>query len=340
MTASSAKPLVSLIMSTYSHAQHFPASLEGLLIQTYDPLEIIVLADGSNPESLELLNACDDPRLRYITTPEPSGWTPAWNRVGAEVKGKYLLYCAHDDILLPRAIDQQIYQMEAEDRVVFSHADFIYMDENAVDIGQWVSPNGTFIRAGPDAWQLYVIQTRCCMQTTVYRRDAWERVGGWDDDAGHPGDNSLYLKLLGVGDEGHVAQIACRYRVRKNNPDPPDKRFVYLQEHLALGLKHLAAPPKGLNVPVAEIRSRLLQHVAQVGLTIMHNAPTPVLKREIRDWLSRNVWPDSRWGKLWPFLSVVGGLPILNAGMSAYRRMRGLAASRVAKVLRSVRGRS
>lgn len=181
-------------MSTYSHAQHFPESLAGLLRQTYSPLEIIVLVDGAHSDSLALLQETHDPRLRFITTPAPSGMIPAWNKVCGEAQGKYLLYCADDDVLLPGAIDKQVEQMERHSNISFSHADFIYMDEAGTEIGRWVSPRGEFVRPGIEAWKLFVNQTRCCMQTTVVRRSCWEQVGGWDNDA--PGIREIIPSTL------------------------------------------------------------------------------------------------------------------------------------------------
>jgi glycosyltransferase involved in cell wall biosynthesis len=321
-------------MSTYSHSQHFPESLAGLLKQTYSPLEIIVLVDGAHPESLALLERTQDPRLRFFTTPVPSGMIPAWNKVCSEAEGKYLLYCADDDVLLPHAIDKQVEQMERHTSVTFSHADFIYVDEAGTEIGRWVSPRGEFVRSGIEAWNLFVVQTRCCMQTTVVRRSIWEQVGGWDDDAGYPGDNSLYLKLLRLGAEGHVAHTACRYRVRRNHPDPPQKKFLYLQEHHALAKKHLDDPPEGLTVSLYSVRTKAMQHIAWVGLPLIVNTEDRVLGNSVADWMSRCVWPESRWRRLWPLLFRFHGLWILSIAMSIYRRSRGFAGARLAVLLR------
>jgi glycosyltransferase involved in cell wall biosynthesis len=325
-------------MSTYSHSQHFPESLAGLLRQTYSPLEIIVLVDGAHPDSLALLKKTHDPRLRFFTTPAPSGMIPAWNKVCGEARGKYLLYCADDDVLLPGAIDEQVDQMERHSNISFSHADFIYMDEAGTEIGRWVSPRGEFVRPGIEAWNLFVVQTRCCMQTTVVRRSSWEQVGGWDDDAGYPGDNSLYLKLLRVGAEGHVAHTACRYRVRRNSPDPPEKRFVYLQEHYALSMKHLNDPPVGLTVSLETVRKQATQHVALMGLAILINAADGNLRHDLKIWLSTLIWPHSKWPLIWPLLSKLHLLRLTSALTRKYRQFRGFAGARVAVVLRRLRG--
>ena len=141
-------PLLSLCMATCLRADLFPESLRGLLRQTYSPLEIIVLVDGSNPESLEALRTCGDPRVRWITTDKPSGMVPAWNRVCGEAKGEYLLFCADDDVLTDGAVDEQVALMEEHANVVFCHADFTFMDDEGKELSRSISPSGRFVRLG------------------------------------------------------------------------------------------------------------------------------------------------------------------------------------------------
>src|ERR1041384_2900440 len=91
------RPLVSICCSTSSRPDLFPETLRGLLRQTYAPLEIVVLVDGDNADSIALLESCGDPRLRWFATSKPSGMIAAWNKVVAAARGKYFLYCADDD---------------------------------------------------------------------------------------------------------------------------------------------------------------------------------------------------------------------------------------------------
>src|ERR1035437_5635034 len=231
------KPLVSLCMATCLRSDLFAASLRGLLAQVYEPLEILVLVDGANEQSIALLDSCNDTRLRWFATPKPSGMVRAWNVVCKESKGKYFLFCADDDILLPNAIEHHVKLLEENPRVGFCHGDFIFIDDEDREIGRWISHEGTWIKSCKQEWPRYLVQTRCCMQTTVVRRKAWDDVNGWDEDAGNPGDNSLYLKLLRDWDVAHVSHITCKYRIRTKNPDNWVKKYRNLREYHALAIK-------------------------------------------------------------------------------------------------------
>jgi glycosyltransferase involved in cell wall biosynthesis len=319
-------PLVSICMATCLRSDLFPESLKAALLQTYEPLEILVLADGSNKESLEILKNCIDPRLRWMTTPHPSGMVPAWNRVCSESKGKYFLFCADDDVLMPKAIDQQVELLERSTEVDFCHADFAFIDDEGRELGTWVSHEGTWIKSRHDEWPRYLVHTRCCMQTTVVRRQAWDAVGGWDEDAGNPGDNSLYLKLLRHGDVGHVAHLACRYRIRTRNPDTWEKKVRNLKEYHVLALKHLANPPPFVGTLVDSIRRNLSAHLSKMTYPLLLSSDAAAAeKKEFRDWVKAEIWSCSATGRFANLLESLHLLGILEISRSIEGRLRSMA---------------
>src|SRR5260370_36538461 len=62
------RPLVSLLMSTYSRPDLFPTTFAAMLAQTYDPLEIVVLINGSAEASIDIVAACKDRRVKRLAT--------------------------------------------------------------------------------------------------------------------------------------------------------------------------------------------------------------------------------------------------------------------------------
>ena len=135
-----------------------------------------------------------------------------------------------------------------------------------------------------------------------------------------------------------MAHTACRYRVRKNNPDPPEKRFVYLQEHYALSIKHLNDPPVGLSHSLETVKKQAMQHVALIGLAIFTNTSNKNLRHDLGVWLSTIIWPNSQWPLLWPLLSRFHLLGLASALIGKYRQLRGFAGARIAMVVRRIRG--
>jgi glycosyltransferase involved in cell wall biosynthesis len=239
------------------------------LRQTYAPLEIVVLADGANAASIALLERCGDPRLRWFATPQPSGMIGAWNKVVASARGKYFLYCADDDVLCDHAIDPQIGLLEAHPNVGFCHADFYLIDDAGHTIGEWRSHEGTWVKSRRVEWQRYLSHPRCCMQTCVVRRDLWEQAGGWDESAGYPGDNSLYLKLLRLSDVGHSENFACRYRIRTHIPDSWEKNAQKVRDDFTLAARHLENPPDFCRAFLSRLERNVRNHAARNAIAVL-----------------------------------------------------------------------
>jgi glycosyltransferase involved in cell wall biosynthesis len=295
----SPRPLVSICCSTHSRPDLFEQSLKSFLRQTYEPLEIVVLVDGANPASIEILEKNADPRLRWFTTPTPSGMIPAWNKVVGPSTGTYFLFCADDDVLLDHAVDAQVWMLDENPRVGFTHADFHFIDDDGNRIGEWQSHEGTWIKPGLREWERYLTQPKCCMQTAVVRKSLWDQVGGWDEDAGYPGDNSLYLKLLRIADVGHVARFTCDYRVRTKSPDSWLKNSNKVKEDIALARKHLANPPPELQGRLDKLRESVERHFARNAFAVLADTRgTPEQRAEFAKWAEDNLFRHGLWGTI------------------------------------------
>ena len=60
----SANPLVSVVIPVYNEEKYLTFCLESLTSQTYKPLEIILVDDGSSDESIEIAKKYDISILR------------------------------------------------------------------------------------------------------------------------------------------------------------------------------------------------------------------------------------------------------------------------------------
>jgi len=55
MTASDSRPLISLIVACYKHEKFIAKAIDGVLSQTYDPLEIVIIDDCSPDRTAEII---------------------------------------------------------------------------------------------------------------------------------------------------------------------------------------------------------------------------------------------------------------------------------------------
>ena len=93
------KPSVSVVMPVYNSAKYLRECLNSLVNQTLKDIEIICVDDGSNDESLDILNefrAYDD-RILFFNQ-ENRGAAEARNRGLGIANGKYIIFLDSDDV--------------------------------------------------------------------------------------------------------------------------------------------------------------------------------------------------------------------------------------------------
>lgn len=95
--------LVSVVIPVYNSEKFLKESIESVLSQTYSPLEIIAINDGSTDNSLEILNQFKD-KITIIHQ-KNQGLAAALNTGVKKMTGKWFKWFSPDDILYPYAIE-------------------------------------------------------------------------------------------------------------------------------------------------------------------------------------------------------------------------------------------
>ena len=103
---------VSIIVPVYNMEKSIKSSVDSLLSQTYDNIEIILVDDGSKDNSLEICRsiAAYDDRIKVFHT-ENKGSGPARNYGINRSTGKYLYFPDADDFIEPYAISHLVEKM-------------------------------------------------------------------------------------------------------------------------------------------------------------------------------------------------------------------------------------
>lgn len=108
------KSLVSIIIPVYNGSNYLAECIDSALAQTYEPIEVIVVNDGSTDEgkTAAIARSYGD-RIRYIEQVN-GGVSSALNRGIDEMRGDFFSWLSHDDLYAPRKIESQIETIERE----------------------------------------------------------------------------------------------------------------------------------------------------------------------------------------------------------------------------------
>jgi glycosyltransferase involved in cell wall biosynthesis len=126
------RSLVSVVIPTHNRAKLLPAALHSVLTQTYRPIEIIVVDDGSTDNTAEVVTAFG-PRVKYIRQ-ENSGVEHARRRGLQASTGAFVNFLDDDDWFGPDKIARQIALFEAHPEYGVVHCDYDYVDAE----GNWM----------------------------------------------------------------------------------------------------------------------------------------------------------------------------------------------------------
>jgi len=101
-------PLISVVIPSFNHASYIEEAVRSVLTQPVTDLELVIIDDGSQDDSVAIVGTIDDPRIRLITQ-DNQGAHAAINRGLLEARGQYLAILNSDDRFapgrLPAALD-------------------------------------------------------------------------------------------------------------------------------------------------------------------------------------------------------------------------------------------
>lgn len=128
-------PLVTIGIPNYNYAHYIEEALDSIARQTYQNIELIIVDDCSNDNSIAVIESwtksySGNIQIRFIKNEINYGLTKTCNIILENAKGKYFQTLDADDVLLPKKIEKQVAIMEKEKNVAFIYSNVCIIDEN------------------------------------------------------------------------------------------------------------------------------------------------------------------------------------------------------------------
>lgn len=106
-------PLISVVMPVFNAQLDLREAINSILAQTFKDFELIVIDDGSIDDSVEIILAIDDSRIRLLRHSQNKGLVASLNLGLLEAKGQFIARMDADDISNPDRLMSQIHLMQA-----------------------------------------------------------------------------------------------------------------------------------------------------------------------------------------------------------------------------------
>ena len=196
--------LISVVVPVYNGAKYLTKTVESILAQDHQELELILVNDGSSDSSKELIEALaeKDTRIKAFTKVN-GGVANARNFGIKQAKGDYIAFCDQDDLWLPAKLTKQLPLFSnLSVGLVYTGAiaDYVLYNKQS-------KPNFDKKYRGQVFDKLIQINMFTCC-TAMVRKSVLDEVGGFDDDLALMGvdDWHLWLKLALVCEFDFVAE--------------------------------------------------------------------------------------------------------------------------------------
>lgn len=206
-------PDVSVLMTVHNGARYLEPAARSVLAQTGVSFELVIVDDGSTDQTPAILSRLSrqDDRVRVIQM-EHAGIPRAANAGLAACRAGVVARCDADDLLKPGRLAQQLAFLRHSDAVcVGTFVDFI--DERGRFLTTIACP--TDDRAIQEA----LLRGDCSIWHTsaMIRRDALERVRGYDERFDCALDLDLWLRLGEVGRLANMPVALQCYRLHADS---------------------------------------------------------------------------------------------------------------------------
>lgn len=200
----SGAPRLSVALPVHNGMPHVEESIRSLLAQSLADFELIVGDDGSDDRTGEVLArlAAEDPRIRLLRRDGKSGPAAAANWVVSNARAALVAIAHADDIAHPDRLRRQVELFLEGPDVVLVGALNIGIDAD----GRTVHP--------PNLWRLAFPTSFAPMahSSIMFRRSAFEAVGGYREAADCWEDLDLYWRLARQGRILVIPEVLSRYR--------------------------------------------------------------------------------------------------------------------------------
>lgn len=258
-------PLVSAVIPTYNNADLVCDGVAGALAQTHQPIEVIVVDDGSTDNTLDRLKRFGSEV--QIIRQEHAGPAVARNAGIHASSGEYVAFLDADDLWLPEKVARCVALLEAnaDAGVAYTGVRIFEMDTGLRYLLDQYAGSGQMAR------DLFVECRGVNTSTLVVRKKCLDAVSGFDEDFFRAQDWDLMIRLAERFDYVHEPEALTERRLHARSLSVTHAH-LYKKFNLLVLEKALARRPdlydelKGEAYGLAHLRFGM-QHYAKFRMT-------------------------------------------------------------------------
>ena len=240
------QPLVSVCIPAYNNAGYIKDTIDSILNQTYQNIELIIVDDCSTDNTAGVIEAIGDSRIKLYRNEKNLGMTGNWNHCLELATGEFVKLVCADDMIDQNAIEKEAKAMMDNPTASLVESDTRLVDINGKKTGAFKRYHKSGLVDGKKLAKkaLLIKDFYGAPVNNLIRKSALEQTGGFDDTFTYILDFDLWVSLSCAGDVYIIHELLNSFRIRNDSNTGVligEKRDVYVAEHRHLIEKHAAA---------------------------------------------------------------------------------------------------
>jgi len=226
-------PLVSVILPTHNRAKYIAKAIESVWRQSYKNLELIIVNDASTDATAKLVGSLAkyNPKIIILHNEINLGIVASLNKGIKAARGKYIARLDDDDVWCDdKKIEKQIDFLEKNPGYCLVGGGVIKVDKNNKEIVRYLLPKeDEYIR------KTILINNVFAHTTVLFRKDIFQKVGGYDEQFAFIEDWDLWLKMGKVSKFYNFQEFFVLYLDQEHN-DPYHYRNYKIRRNVEVNI--------------------------------------------------------------------------------------------------------
>ena len=231
-------PKATVLMPAYNAEAYIREAIESVLSQTFSDFEFLIINDGSQDSTADIVRSFHDPRIVFADNKDNAGVIARLNQGLSLALGEYIARIDSDDVWSDREkLAKQIG----------------FLDQNPGygllgTLGTAIGKSGEklfpldFPLGDADIRKSFLIRNCFINCSAVLRKSLLEKSGGYDPSEKHAEDYGLWLRLGNVSKIANLPESMVCYRVTPEG-DSLSNNIRSIRNSIMLAKKHRHSYP-------------------------------------------------------------------------------------------------
>ncbi|BCD68369.1 glycosyltransferase [Nitratiruptor sp. YY09-18] len=205
------EPLITIAIATYNRKKLLREALQSVLDQNYEQYEIVVVDDGSEENTQEIVEEFHSPKIRFFANEKNRGRPYTRNKCIEEARGEYILWLDDDDRLMPNILQRYVdllNDVEPMPDIIYGNLQMFGEENHLLKPHDYYQNSATLLQRLFSSLGSAIPNPGSMVKKTLYKK-----YDGYDERFDRAQDFEFWIRTAKSALFKHLEEIVVWYRV-------------------------------------------------------------------------------------------------------------------------------